>query len=131
MRNHLKVDDYHGVAKSYQKTLNAFLCCFTDSSIHGYVFLKNFEIAGSGSLLLTDSLIEKPMNELGFFDGVNCVFCIKENFLEKIDFILAPRNRAKVDEMRRAGMALVHTRHLTSHRARLFNEKYQDAMRTH
>lgn len=94
------------------------------------MFLKNFEIAGSGSLLLTDSLIEKPMNELGFFDGVNCVFCTKENFLEKIDFILAPRNRAKVDEMRRAGMALVHTRHLTSHRARLFKEKYQDAMRT-
>jgi len=109
-----------GVAKDYQKVLNSYICCFTDASIYGYVLLKNFEIAGSGSLLLTDALIEPQMNELGFVDNVNCMFCTKETFLEKINFILDLKNKDKIDQIRKAGMELVHSRHLTSHRTQLF-----------
>jgi hypothetical protein len=106
-----------GVAKDYQKILNSYICCFTDSLIYGYVLLKNFEIAGSGSLLLTDGLIEPQMNELGFIDNVNCMFCTKETFLVKVNFILDPKNTNKIDCIRKAGMELVHKKHLTSHRA--------------
>jgi hypothetical protein len=108
-----------GVAKDYQKILNSYICGFTDSLIYGYVLLKNFEIAASGSLLLTDALIEPQMNELGFIDNVNCMFCTKETFLEKINFILDLKNRDKIDKIRKAGMELVHSRHLTSHRSQL------------
>jgi len=110
-----------GVAKDFQKILNSYICCFTDSLIYGYVLLKNFEIAGSGSLLLTDALIEPQMNELGFIDNVNCMFCTKETFLEKINFILDLKNRDKIDQIRKAGMELVHTKHLTSHRIETLN----------
>lgn len=113
-------EDSSGVAKDYQKILNSYICCFTDASIYGYVLLKNFEIAGSGSLLLTDRLIEPQMNELGFVDNVNCMFCTKETFVEKINFILDLKNRDKIDQIRKAGMELVHSRHLTSHRTQLF-----------
>jgi hypothetical protein len=116
-----------GVAKDYQKILNSYVCCFTDSSLYGYVLLKNFEIAGSGSLLLTDALIEPQMNELGFIDNVNCMFCTKETFLEKVNFILNLKNRDKIDEIRKAGMELVRTKHLTSHRAEIVNEYIYEA----
>ena len=105
----------------YSAILNSYICCFTDSLIYGYVLLKNFEIAGSGSLLLTDGLIESQMNELGFIDNVNCMFCTKETFVEKINFILDLKNRDKIDQIRKAGMELVHTKHLTSYRAKLLN----------
>lgn len=109
-----------GIAKDYQRILNSYICCFTDASIYGYVLLKNFEIAGSGSLLLTDALIEEQMNELGFVDNVNCMFCTKETFLEKVSFILDLKNRENIDKIRKAGMELVRTKHLTSHRVQLF-----------
>jgi len=110
-----------GVAKDYQKILNSYICCFTDSLIYGYVLLKNFEIAGSGSLLLTDALIEPQMRELGFINNVNCMFCTKETFLEKINFILDLNNRAEINQIRKAGMELVRTKHLTSYRAETLN----------
>jgi hypothetical protein len=111
-----------GVAKDYQKILNSYICCFTDSLIYGYVLLKNFEIAGSGSLLLTDKLIEKQMNELGFIDNVNCMFCTKETFNDKINFILDIENRVEINKMRKAGMQLVHSKHLTSNRSQYLSD---------
>ena len=114
-------DDSTGVAKDYQQILNSYICCFTDASIYRYVLLKNFEIAGSGSLLLTDALIEPQMNELGFIDNANCMFCTKETFLEKVSFILDLKNRENIDKIRKAGMELVRTKHLTSHRVQLFS----------
>ena len=111
-----------GVAKDYQKILNSYICCFTDSLRYGYVLLKNFEIAGSGSLLLTDALIEKQMNELGFIDNVNCMFCAQETFIDKINFILNIENRVEVNKIRKAGMQLVLSKHLTSNRSHYLNE---------
>jgi hypothetical protein len=117
------------IGLNYYKKLNEYLCCFTDALTYRYIVLKNFEIAAAGSLLLTDKIVEKEMNELGFIDRETCIFCNKETFLEKVDWILDPRNREAVDAIRRAGMTLVRERHMTRHRAaqinQLVNEKVQ------
>jgi hypothetical protein len=101
----------------YYKKLNDYLCCFTDALKFRYIVMKNFEIAATGSLLLTDKAVEKEMNELGFVDHETCIFSERETFLEKADWILDPRNREAVDAIRRAGMRLVRERHMTKHRA--------------
>ena len=105
----------------YYKKLNEYICCFTDALRFGYIVLKNFEIAATGSLLLTDKMVEKEMNELGFIDRKTCIFSEKETFLEKVDWILDQRNREEVDAIRHAGMKLVRERHMTRHRAAQVN----------
>jgi FkbM family methyltransferase len=108
------------------QTLNEHLCCFTDASAYKYILLKNFEICGSGALLLTDKAIEAELKLLGFHDMVNCVLCDKESFLDKVEFILDPANRTRIDEMRWNGMNLVKTKHLTSHRSKEFHNRIQE-----
>ncbi len=114
------------VGYDYFRLLNRYLCCFTDASIYKYVLLKNFEIAGSGSLLLTDDSIIEPMGKLGFIDGVNCIFSNLNNVREKISWILDARNRDEIDKIRINGMKLVKQYHLTSIRARSFDGRLQN-----
>ncbi|TPN80423.1 glycosyltransferase [Mesorhizobium sp. CU2] len=105
------------VGIKYYETLSKYLCCFCDGHHYRYVHLKNFEIASVGSLLLADKIIEKELKELGFIDGETCVLCDKPSFLDRVSWILDPNNRPEVDRIRRAGMDLVRTRHMTKHRA--------------
>jgi Glycosyl transferases group 1 len=101
----------------YYEKLNEYICCFTDALSYRYIVLKNFEIAAVGSLLLTDRVIEKEMNQLGFVDYETCIFCDQETFLAKVSWILDNSNREKVDQIRRRGMDLVRQHHMTRHRA--------------
>ncbi|WP_224583220.1 glycosyltransferase [Mesorhizobium sp. CA14] len=121
---HKRYDDYSQdtVRTAYYEKLSEFLCCFCDGHTYRYVHLKNFEIASVGSLLLTDRLIEKEMNELGFIDYETCVFTAKDDFLEKVEWIVDERNRPAVDKIRKAGMQLVRDRHMTRHRAQQIND---------
>ena len=66
-----------------------------------------------GSLLLTDRLIEKEMNELCFVGRETCIFADKEDFLQKVAWIISEENRPEVDRIRHAGMELVRERHRT------------------
>jgi hypothetical protein len=102
----------------YFNMLNRYICCFTDASIYRYILLKNFEVCGVGSLLLTDSLIQPEMEQLGFKDNINCMFCNKETFLTKVEYILDPVNRPEVDRIRSSGMTLVRGSHMTTMRAK-------------
>jgi hypothetical protein len=112
----------------FQK-LNEYLCCFTDALTYRYILLKNFEIAGVGSLLLTDKCIETEMNQLGFVDYETCIFCDQESFLDKAAWILDNKNREQVDRIRRAGIKLVWSRHLTSHRADQINGLVEERLK--
>lgn len=97
--------------------IRKYICAFCDAHSLRYIHLRVFEIASVGTLLLADDLVRKEMGELGFIDGDTCVFCNRENFLEKLDWILAPENRVLVDRIRRRGMELCRGRHLTATRA--------------
>jgi glycosyltransferase involved in cell wall biosynthesis len=110
------------VRTNYFCELNKYLCCFTDGHKYRYIHLKNFEIASVGSLLLTDKVVEKEMNELGFVDYDTCIFTDQETFLDKVSWILDPQNRARVNQIRRSGMQLVRQKHMTRHRAAQLTE---------
>jgi hypothetical protein len=109
------------IGQQYLQRINGYLCGFTDASKFRYLLLKNFEIAATGSLLLTDTSIEPEMNKIGFYNHEHCIFCRQETFLDKVTWILNPINRERVDKIRRRGMDLVRHHHLTSLRAKTFN----------
>jgi hypothetical protein len=118
-----KYDTYSkGVGIDYTKTLNNYICCFVDASRYDYIMLKNFEIAASGSLLLTDISLEKHLNELGFVDNKTCIMCNQSSFLDKITYILDSKNREIIDTIRYNGMRLAREKHLTSMRSKDFND---------
>jgi hypothetical protein len=120
-RHYDDIGEHYGRG-NYFFVINKYLCCFTDAHQYRYLHLKNFEIASAGALLLTDRLIEREMNELGFIDYETCIFADQETFLEKVEWILGEENRAAVDRIRLAGMKLVTERHLTKHRALQIDE---------
>ena len=103
---------------AFYKFLNSYLCCFTDALVFNYVLLKNFEITGVGSLLLTDMRIQPHLEALGFKDYESCIFCNQETVEEKIKWILDEENKDQVNKIRKAGMELVRSKHLTSERAK-------------
>ncbi len=110
------------VGLRYYQEINRYLCCFCDAHLHRYIHLKVFEIASVGSLLLADKLVEPEMNKLGFVDNETCIFSDNDSFLDKVSWICDESNRLHVDRIRRAGMNLARTKHLTRHRAAELNE---------
>jgi len=109
------------INENYYKKLNNYLCCFVDSSIYNYILLKVFEICSVGSLLLVTETIEDKLNELGFYNNINCIFCNKDNLLNKIKWILNDDNKNDINEIRKKGMDLVRQNHTTLHRSEKFN----------
>jgi hypothetical protein len=112
------------------REINKYLSAFCDAHSLRYIHLRVFEVASAGSLLLADRLVEAELNQLGFIDGYTCVFCDQSDFLEKVNWVLDPANRAKVDEIRAAGMSLALARHTTRRRAEEF-AAIADAARRH
>jgi hypothetical protein len=109
------------IGQTYFDTLNRFLCNFTCSLTLGYTVCKYFEIAYTGSLLLCDPTHD-DLSQLGFLDMQTCIFYkSKEDIKEKILWILDPKNRHLVDEIRKAGMELVKKRHMVSIRCNEIN----------
>ena len=115
------------VHQTYYKKLNEYLCCFTDALCWNYIVSKVFEITAVGSLLLVQDSIEKQLNELEFFDGINCIMCNQDNVISKIEWIMDEKNREKVDEIRMKGMILTREKHNSEIKAELFN-KYVDGL---
>ena len=105
----------------YYIKLNEFICCFCDSLLYGYVLAKVFEITSVGSLLLVEDKIENQLNELGFYDNINCIMCNEANLYEKVNYILDDINREKIDSIRINGMELTRSKHTTDNRITTFN----------
>lgn len=111
------------IGKSYAKILNEHICCFSDCSTYGYIVSKYFEIPATGSLLLAQKPEDDNLESLGFIEDVNYISCTKDNIKEKIDWILDPSNRNRVDEIRKNGMQMVRDNHSIKKRA-VFIHKY-------
>jgi hypothetical protein len=109
--------------KYYAQEINKYLCCFTDCA-KDYLLLKFFEIPATGSLLLCEvnDVTHPIMNNLGFIDMENCVFCNKDNLKQKIKYILDPKNRDEIDRIRINGKLLIINRHSAEHRAKYIND---------
>jgi hypothetical protein len=110
------------VGRHYAKKINNFRSAFTDSLRYCYVVAKYFEIPATGALLLADAAVSKPLRELGFVENRHYVPVSREDLEEKIEYVLNEKNHQELDEIRRAGQALVWDRHKTSDRARSIDE---------
>ncbi len=92
----------------------------TLSNSYHYVFAKVFEIPATGSLLVVEDVIGPELKELGFFNMVNCILVNREDFDDKLDFILS--NPTIIEGMRRRGQELVKTRHMLGNRLDEFED---------
>lgn len=109
------------VGRGYARALNLHRVCFTDASRYGYVVAKYLEIPATGALLLADSSVSRPLAQLGFVEGVHYVPASGRDLEGQVGYVLDESNHAALDEVRRAGQALVRERHKTSDRARLID----------
>lgn len=109
------------VNEVYYKKLNNYLCCFVDALLYKYVLLKVFETCSVGSLLFVEDTIKNELNNLGFYDNINCIMCNKNNLENKLKWILNIENRQLVDDMRKNGMVLVRQTHTTQKRSEQIN----------
>lgn len=99
------------VGQIYFDTLNRFICNFTCSLTLGYTVCKYFEIAYTGSLLLCDPTHD-DLSILGFIDMDTCIiYKNRDEIKAEIEWVLDPKNRVKVDEIRKAGFELIRNRH--------------------
>jgi len=110
------------VGRGYAEKINRYRAAFTDSLIYGYVVAKYFEIPATGALLVADDAVSGPLKELGFTENEHYFPVSKENLEEGIKYVLDKANHEELDEVRRAGQALVRSNHKTSDRARRINE---------
>jgi hypothetical protein len=78
--------EHQFIGDNYAKLLNMFYCCVTESGIIPYVVTKCFEIAASGSLLLTN--IVSDMDTFGFIPNIHYIPITKENVLDTIYEVL-------------------------------------------
>jgi hypothetical protein len=115
-------DNDGDVGQGYAAKINNYRAGFTDSSRHGYVLAKFFEIPATGSLLLSDTAVAEQLKELGLIEYEHYLPVSSDDLEEKIRYVLNEKNHQEVDEIRRRGQELIRARHQTSDRARLINE---------
>jgi len=106
------------IGRGYAEKIHACLAAFTDGSRYRYIVAKHFEIPAAGALLIADRACAPQLEQLGFTDGEHYLSTNGDDLEEVVERALDPRNRDKVDAIRRRGHALVHARHTTACRAR-------------
>lgn len=106
--------------EKFYEYLNKYLCCFVDTA-RNYLMAKTFEICASGSLLLCMNVETIDiMRSIGFIDGVNYISCSRDNFHEKVNFILDVGNRRTIDQIRENGYELIKSKHMWTNRMDFF-----------
>lgn len=103
-------------ATGYAQILNSHLACLTCGGVQRYVTAKHYEIAASGSLLVTDSQLVKELAELGFVAGVHYIATSPECLATVIPWILDPTHDAFINKIRVRCQSLVLNRHMVTHR---------------
>ena len=109
-------------ARVLAREFNAHLACIVDGLALWHTIAKVFEIPATGCLMLADDGLIGPLSWLGFLPGVHFLPFNSSSLETVIDATLDPGRRLAVDEIRRNGQALVHTRHLVFHRAASLHE---------
>jgi glycosyl transferase family 1 len=110
------------VGRAFARRMWEHRTAFTDCTRFQYAVAKHFEIPATGALLVADSAIEGPLEELGFVPGLHFLSVSDENLEDRVSYVLCEEHHAELDQVRRNGQALVLKRHRTSHRARLIDE---------
>ena len=115
--------------KNFIQKLNEYKACLVDDLIHysPYIVCKFFEILSSGSLLLASlNYCQKYFEKLGFKENVHYILITKENYQEKIDYVLNQENENEINEIRRRGYELVYEYHTSEYRAKQLKDIIQN-----
>jgi len=111
----------HNYLMYINKYIAAIACCSTSNT--PYIVNKFFEIPATGALLMAyDKFVEKPLKELGYIDGENYISVNFDNYIEKMNYVLDPLNRLKIDTIRLNGFNLVWSKHTLNLRAKLIDD---------
>ena len=112
--------------KKFYNYLNKYICCFVDTA-RDYILAKTFEICASGSLLLcSDSNVKSQMEKIGFINNINYISCSRENFMERVEWILNPDNINQVELIRKKGYEFIINNHTMYDRLNFFHEKIEN-----
>jgi len=127
----INIEKYEQVmcGEKYIKKLNQYRVCFSDDAIHysPYLVCKFFEILSSGALLLASLTYTKTyFLNLGFIDGEHYISISKEDYNEKIQYVLDEKNHEEIDKIRLAGYNLCNKYHTSEHRALQLKEIIED-----
>ena len=99
----------------YARLLNATIFAPACGSVTRELVRKHLEIPASGACLVTEQTA--TMESMGFRDMENCVFAAPEDVVDKLDMLLADKER--LSRITRAGHDLVHSRHTMSQRSQI------------
>ncbi len=111
------------VGKCFLSKINKFIASVSTCGSYrfNYVVAKYFEIPASGALLFAYiEPIKDILSKYGFVDGHNMVAFTQDNIVEKIHYILDPKNKAEIDKIRLNGYNLIKKRH--THKTRFYKE---------
>lgn len=114
------------VGLDYARKLNSHIAGVTCGLVIRYVVAKHFEIAAAGSLVITDKSMEADLALFGWKDRVNYLAVDIKDLKDAIEWVVDPKNRGKVDGIRRRGQQLVMERHMLPHRIKQFGEIIQE-----
>ena len=103
------------VAK-FAAAVHTYIAAIFCGSKHHFLVAKVMEVTATGALLLFSDDLSDALEALGFVDGVHWVSYNASSLDAVVDWVLDPRNRARVDTVRAAGQALSHARHRTDAR---------------
>jgi hypothetical protein len=110
------------IGHKYIEHLSRYLVGFTCCSNESYLLAKFFEIPASGALLLAyEAPIREQLQALGFIEGKNYLAVDTHNLRERIQYVLDPKNRPVINQIRQQGYQLVWSKHKMSDRARLID----------
>ena len=98
------------VGDKFIDKISRYKSSFTCGSEWGYLVTKYFEIPLAGSLLFCD-MPKDNLELLGFKDNINCIFYNKDNLIEKINWIVDPKNNQVINQIRKNGQELILNNH--------------------
>jgi hypothetical protein len=100
------------VGEAYARMINSAFFVPSCGTVAKEIVRKHFEIPACNSCLITERT--PAIEAAGYEDMVNCVFADEHTVLEKLDSLFG--NMDRLQEITRAGHALVHSRHTMKQR---------------
>lgn len=82
---------------------------------------KHFEIAATGTVLITDAFVAPLMAKIGFIENIHYLVATPESLEATLYYWLKPENAARLNQISKAGHDLVKSRHSLEHRVEQFD----------
>ena len=112
--------------------INSFKVNFTDTGINDeykdrkYIVSKFFEIGSLNTLLLCDDRVIEEISLLGLEEDIHYISCNKNNFIEKVNYILNYLSEDKYNNIINNCKNVIHKYHCINNRVIQFSDIIDD-----